>query len=115
MAHYICTGSCLGVSEEEGICLADGCEQQYEMLSECDCSDGKHGRGIVTKDSLGNILKNGDDVFLIKDLPLKGTSQVYKQGTVAKNIRVGDDPAYIEAKFGKMAIMLKTEYIKKKD
>lgn len=115
MKHYICTGGCNGVLEEEGICLADGCSKQYEMLTACDCEDGKHGMGVVTKDSNGTLLKNGDDVFLIKDLPLKGTSQVYKQGTVAKNIRVGDDPAYVECKFGKTSIMLKTEYIKKKD
>ena len=112
--HYICTGSCQGVSDEEGICTADGCDKQYELLEECECADGKHGRGVITKDSIGNVLQNGDDVFLIKDLPLKGTSQVYKQGTVAKNIKVGDDPAYIECKFGKTTIMLKTEYIRKK-
>ena len=114
MTHYICTGSCQGVSEEEGICLAEGCDKQYEMLEECDCTDGKHGRGIITKDSNGTVLQNGDDVLLIKDLPLKGTSKVYKQGTVAKNIRLTDDPALIECKLDGTAIMLKTEFLKKK-
>lgn len=114
MEHYVCTGSCGGVSDEEGVCTNEGCDKQYELLEPCDCTDGKHGRGVITKDSNGNVLNNGDDVFLIKDLPLKGTSQVYKQGTVAKNIKLTDDPIYVECKFGKTAIMLKTEFLKKK-
>jgi len=114
MKHYICTGSCHSLSDEENICTSDGCNKQYELLETCNCEDGKHGQGPITKDSIGNILQTGDNVFLIKDLPLKGSNQVYKQGTVAKNIKVGDDPTYIECKFGKTAIMLKTEYIKKK-
>lgn len=114
MGHYICTGSCSGVSEKEGICRTDGCAKQYEMLTPCDCTDGKHGMGVVTKDFNGTVLQNGDDVFLIKDLPLRGTSQVYKQGTVAKNIRLTNNPAEVECRFGKTTIVLKTEYLKKK-
>lgn len=114
MTHYICTGNCNKSFDEEGICLTDGCDKIYEILEPCDCIDGKHGKGIVTKDSSGNILHNGDNVFLIKDLPLKGTNQVYKQGTVAKKIKLTDDPVYVECKFGKTAIMLKTEFLKKK-
>jgi len=115
MEHYICTGSCQSVSDEEGICTVDGCDNQYELLEDCSCEDGKHGKGVITKDSNGIILKTGDSVHLIKDLPLKGTNQVYKRGTVAKGIKVGDDPGYVECKFGKTKIMLKTEFIKKKD
>ncbi len=114
MTHYICTGSCHGVSDEEGVCTADDCDKQYELLEDCDCKDEKHGRGEVTKDSNGTILNTGDNVFLIKDLPLRGTSQVYKQGTVAKNIRLTDNPAEVECRFGKTTIVLKTEYLKKK-
>ncbi len=115
MMHYICTGSCHGLSDEEGICMTEGCSKHYEILDECSCENGKHGMGVETKDSNGTVLHSGDDVHLIKDLPLKGTNQVYKRGTVARNIKVGDDPEYVECKFGKTAIMLKTEYIKKKD
>lgn len=114
MTHFICHGSCQGVSEEEGICMFEGCNQQYEILEACDCEDGEHGRGLVVKDSNGNVLKNGDDVHLIKDLPLRGTSQVYKQGTVAKNIRLTDNPEEVECRFGKTTIVLRTEFLKRK-
>ncbi len=114
MEHYICTGSCHGASEEEGVCVTDGCDKQYELLEDCNCEDGKHGGGVVTKDSNGTVLENGDDVFLIKDLPLRGTNQVYKQGTVAKNIRLTDNPDEVECRFGKTAIVLRTEFLKKK-
>ena len=114
MTHYICTGSCQHCGDEEGICLSDGCDRQYELLTPCDCEDGKHGRGLVVTDSNGIILKDGDEVFLIKDLPLRGTSQVYKQGTVAKGIRLTDSPEEVECRFGKTTIVLRTEFLKKK-
>ena len=114
MTHYICTGSCHQNHDEEGICMSDNCDKQYELLTKCDCTDGKHGQGVITKDSNGTILENGDDVHLIKDLPLRGSSQVYKQGTVAKNIRLTDNPDEVECKFGKTTIVLRTEFLKKK-
>jgi len=114
MEHYICTGSCQGISDEEGICTADGCDKQYELLETCNCEDGKHGQGVVTKDSNGTVLQTGNDVHLIKDLPLKGTNQVYKRGTVAKGIRLTDSPEEVECRFGKTTIVLRTEYLKKK-
>ena len=115
MKHYICHGSCHNMSEEEGICMTEGCDKQFELLESCDCTDGKHGMGVVTKDSNGNILQNGDDVHLIKDLTLRGTSTTYKQGTVAKNIRLTDNPEEVECRFGKTTIVLRTEFLKKKE
>lgn len=119
MEHYICTGSCRGSSDEEGVCTADNCDKQYELLEACTCEDGKHGdgekqkEGTPTKDANGTTLENGDDVHLIKDLPLKGSSQVYKRGTLVKNIRLTDDPNLVEWGSGKKAIFLKTEFLKK--
>ena len=37
-----------------------------------------------TRDSNGNILKDGDSVTLIKDLKVKGTSETLKRGTLVK-------------------------------
>ncbi len=114
MEHYICTGTCHGVSNEEGICTAEACDKQYELLTPCKCEDGKHGKGVITKDSNGTVLQNGDDVYLVKDLTLRGTSNTFKQGTVAKNIRLTQNPAEVECRFGKTTIVLKTEFLKKK-
>lgn len=112
--HYICCGSCQKVYEEEGICISDDCDKQYELLESCECRDGKHGKGLVTKDSNGTILQNGDDVHLIKDLTLRGTSTTYKQGTVAKNIKLTENPEEVECRFGKSTIVLRTEFLRKR-
>ncbi len=121
MTHYSCAGSCRENSGEEGICTSEGCDRQYELLEACACEDGKHGRGesqasgeAVTKDSNGTALQNGDDVHLIKDLPLRGSSLVYKRGTVAKGIRLTGNPEEVECRFGKTTIVLRTEFLKKK-
>lgn len=114
MQHYTCTGTCHGLADEEGICMADGCDKQYEMLEVCACEDGKHGTGVITKDSNGTVLQNGDEVHLIKDLTVRGTSTTYKQGTVAKNIKLTDNPEEVECRFGKTTIVLRTEFLKKK-
>jgi len=114
MQHHICTGTCHGVSDEEGICMADACDKQYEELTPCSCEDGKHGMGVITKDSNGTVLHNGDEVHLIKDLTVRGTSTTYKQGTVAKNIKLTDNPEEVECRFGKTTIVLRTEFLKKK-
>ena len=51
---------------------------------------------LIVKDSNGNLLADGDDVLLIKDLKLKGSSEVLKKGTIFKNIRLvyGDHNVY---------------------
>ena len=41
---------------------------------------------LIVKDSNGNLLADGDDVLLIKDLKLKGSSEVLKKGTKFKKI-----------------------------
>ena len=114
MNHYICKGSCNGLSEEEGICMTDGCSKHYELLDTCNCEDGKHGMEVITKDSNGTVLQNGDDVHLIKDLTVRGTSNTFKRGTVAKNIRLTDNPEEVDCRLDGTAIVLRTEFLKKK-
>ncbi|MDP8079778.1 zinc ribbon domain-containing protein YjdM [Phocoenobacter skyensis] len=64
---------------------------------------------LIVKDSNGNLLADGDDVILIKDLKLKGSSQVLKKGTKYKKIRLVDGDHDVDC--GK--IMLKSEFLKK--
>ena len=68
---------------------------------------------MEVKDSNGSILNDGDSVTLIKDLKLKGSSQVLKRGTVVKKIRLTDDAAEVDCKIGGSAIVLRTEFLKK--
>ncbi len=65
------------------------------------------------KDSNGNLLADGDSVTVIKDLKVKGSSDVIKRGTMVKNIRLTDDPAEIDCRVNKTAMVLRTEFVKK--
>ena len=64
---------------------------------------------LIVKDSNGNLLADGDDVLLIKDLKLKGSSEVLKKGTKFKSIRLARGDHNVDC--GK--IMLKSEFLKK--
>lgn len=66
-----------------------------------------------TLDCNGNVLRDGDSVSLIKDLDVKGTSFVAKRGTVVRKIRLTGDPHNIEGRVNKVALVLKTEFLKK--
>ena len=68
---------------------------------------------IITKDSNGNILKDGDTVKLIKDLKVKSSSITLKRGTVVKNIKLTDDADEVDCRVEKMAIVLRTEFLAK--
>ncbi|MEZ6195346.1 MAG: zinc ribbon domain-containing protein YjdM [Planctomycetota bacterium] len=68
----------------------------------------------VWKDANGAILENGDTVALVKDLKIKGSSQVIKVGTKVKNIRLVDGDHDIDCKVpGVGAMGLKSEFVKK--
>ena len=65
-------------------------------------------------DSNGNELLDGDDVTVIKDLKVKGSSMVVKRGTRARGIRLSsDDPTHVQAKVDGQTIFLKTDFLKK--
>jgi len=66
------------------------------------------------KDSNGAVLKDGDNVLLIKDLKVKGAGVTLKRGTLIKGIRLTGDPDEIEAKHEKVkGLVLRTEFLKK--
>ncbi len=66
------------------------------------------------KDANGNVLNNGDNVVLIKDLKVKGSTVTLKRGTVVKSIRLTDDPDEIEGKNPQVkGLVLRTEFVKK--
>lgn len=68
----------------------------------------------IFKDANGNVLNDGDTVTIIKDLKVKGSSSVLKQGTRVKNIRLIDGDHDINCKIdGFGAMKLKSEFVKK--
>ena len=68
---------------------------------------------MEVKDANGNLLKDGDSVTVIKDLKVRGSSDVIKRGTKVSNIKLTDDPAEIDCRVNKTAMVLRTEFVKK--
>ncbi len=69
---------------------------------------------VIHRDVNGVILENGDNVVLIKDLKVKGSSMVAKQGTAVRRISLDRENAeYIEGKVGAQQIVIITKYVKK--
>ncbi|MDX1463048.1 MAG: PhnA domain-containing protein [Marinirhabdus sp.] len=69
---------------------------------------------LVHRDSNGNILQAGDSVVLIKDLKVKGSSMIAKQGTAVRRISLDhENETYIEGKVDGQQIVIITEYVKK--
>lgn len=87
-----------------------------ECAHEWNPSDVEIEQVRVIKDAAGNVLSDGDDVTIVKDLKVKGSSNTLKVGTKVRSIRLIDGPGDhdIEAKvdgFGPMN--LKSSIVKK--
>ena len=87
-----------------------------ECAHEWNPSDQDEDVARVIKDASGNILSDGDDVTIVKDMKVKGSSNTLKVGTKVRGIRLVDGPGDhdIEAKvdgFGPMN--LKSSIVRK--
>ena len=71
--------------------------------------------GPVVRDCNGAVLADGDNVVVIKDLKVKGSSIPLKQGTLIRGIRlVEDDAEHIEGHSDKIkGLVLKTCFLRK--
>lgn len=69
---------------------------------------------IIHRDSNGNVLEAGDSVVLIKDLKVKGSSMVAKQGTVVRRISLDrENEKFIEGRVDGQHIVIITDFVKK--
>ena len=69
---------------------------------------------LVVRDSVGNLLADGDTVTVIKDLKVKGSSTVVKVGTKVKGIRLVAGDHDIDCRIEGIGPMgLKSEFVKK--
>ncbi|QND45448.1 alkylphosphonate utilization protein (plasmid) [Rhizobium lusitanum] len=69
---------------------------------------------MEVRDSNGAVLADGDNVTLIKDLKVKGTSVTLKRGTLIKGIRLTGNEDEIECRAEKIKdLVLRTEFLKK--
>jgi protein PhnA len=70
---------------------------------------------VVVRDAVGNILADGDQVTLIKDLDVKGAGQTLRRGTLIKSIRLTGDPQEIDCRYdGIKGLVLRAEFVKKR-
>lgn len=70
---------------------------------------------VVVRDAVGNILSDGDQVTLTKDLNVKGAGQTIRRGTLIKSIRLTGDPQEIDCKFdGIRGLVLRAEFVRKR-
>ncbi|MDG3441472.1 alkylphosphonate utilization protein [Nitrospirillum amazonense] len=69
---------------------------------------------VEVRDSVGNLLADGDSVTLIKDLKVKGANQVLKRGTVIRSIRLTGDAQEIDCRHDTIkGLVLRAEFVKK--
>ena len=103
----MCEMNDVAVHADRYECLTCGHEWPLETAAEEAAGER------VVKDAYGNVLADGDVVAMIKDLKLKGSSQVLKVGTKSKPIRLVEGDHEIACKMDGIAIGLKACFVKK--
>ncbi|SDH28968.1 phosphonoacetate hydrolase [Pseudomonas benzenivorans] len=97
--------------EDGQMLVCPECAHEWSATAEAEAT----GEGDkVIKDSVGNVLQDGDTITVIKDLKVKGSSLVVKVGTKVKGIRLCDGDHDIDCKIdGIGAMKLKSEFVRK--
>lgn len=93
------------------------CAHEWSAELSSDDNDSSEVAESVVRDSVGNILQDGDTVTIAKSLKVKGASGPLKVGTRVKNIRLiadSGDGHDIDCKIdGFGAMKLKSSIVKK--
>ena len=90
------------------------CPDCFHEFTDKPAASTEEPKAVKVVDSNGTELLEGDDVTVIKDLKVKGSSMVVKRGTKVKGIRhTEDDPTHIEGKVDGSSIYLMTCFLKK--
>ncbi|MES2986524.1 MAG: alkylphosphonate utilization protein [Pseudomonadota bacterium] len=101
------------MSEDEDAFVYD--EASGEWISAADAAAKTGADQIDVRDSVGNLLTDGDQVTLIKDLTVQGAGQTLKRGTLIKSIRLTGDAQEIDCKHdGIKGLVLRAEFVRKR-
>jgi protein PhnA len=84
-----------------------------ELLAWAESAASNDEAVAPTLDSNGTALAAGDNVTVIKDLQVKGTSFTAKRGTVVRGISLTNNPEHIEGRVNGTRIVLLSCYLKK--
>jgi len=90
-------------------------EATGEWISAAEAAERAAAAGQVeVRDSVGNVLADGDAVVLVKDLKVKGAGQTLKRGTMIRSIRLTGDPQEIDCRHETIkGLVLRAEFVKK--
>ena len=91
-------------------------EDSGEWMPASELAAKRAAEGAVeVRDAVGNLLADGDQVTLIKDLEVKGAGQTLKRGTLIKSIRLTGDAQEIDCRFdGIKGLVLRAEFVRKR-
>ncbi len=91
-------------------------EESGEWISAAEAREKQAAAATVeVRDAVGNLLADGDQVTLIKDLVVKGVGQTLKRGTLIKSIRLTGDPQEIDCRYeGIKGLVLRAEFVRKR-
>src|SRR5512134_887021 len=91
-------------------------EASGEWLAASELASREAAEGEVeVRGSVGNLLQDGDQVTLIKDLEVKGAGQTLKRGTLIKSIRLTGDAQEIDCRHdGIKGLVLRAEFVRKR-
>lgn len=91
-------------------------EESGEWMPVSELAERRAAVGKVeVRDAVGNLLADGDQVTLIKDLEVKGAGQTLRRGTLIKSIRLTGDPQEIDCKYeGIKGLVLRAEFVRKR-
>ncbi len=90
-------------------------EASGEWISAAEARENTQSGGIEVRDAVGNLLADGDQVTLIKDLTVKGAGQTLKRGTLIKSIRLTGDAQEIDCRYdGIKGLVLRAEFVRKR-
>lgn len=90
-------------------------EASGEWISAAEAAaKGRDSDRFEVRDSVGNLLADGDSVITIKDLKVKGAGQTLRKGTVIKSIRLTGDSQEIDCRYeGIKGLVLRAEFVRK--
>lgn len=101
--------------EDGNLLICPECFHEWIPLSEEEEKEIEDRKLI--RDANGNVLEDGDDVSVVKDLKVKGSSGSIKLGTRVKDIKLihgASDGHDIDCRIDSFGFMkLKSEFVKK--
>ena len=90
-------------------------EDRGEWVPAAELAARQPAAGVEVRDAVGNLLADGDQVTLIKDLEVKGAGRTLKRGTLIKSIRLTGDAQEIDCKYeGIKGLVLRAEFVRKR-